>query len=197
MATARTEITRADILPPAEYERVRPQSRRAMVDLKRRRRVEVGPFLTVQFECWDTMWYQVHEMLRVERGGEAQISGELEAYNPLVPRGDELVATVMIEIDDEVRRRRVLAGLGGIERAIALDLDGERIRGEAEGDVERTQPDGTTSSVHFLHFRFTPDQVARFRRPDCRAVVVVDHPAYGHMAVIPEAVRRTVAEDFA
>lgn len=194
---ARTEITRADILPFAEYERVRPDRRRAMVELKRRRRVEVGPYLTVQFECWDTMWYQIHEMLRIERGGEAQIPGELEAYNPLVPRGDELVATVMIEIDDESRRQRELAKLGGIEAAIAIEVDGERIAAQAEDDVERTQADGKTSSVHFLHFHFTPVQVARFRQSGGRAVVVVDHPHYAHMAVVPEAVRRTVSEDFA
>lgn len=193
----RTEITRADILPFEEYERVRPDRRRAMVALKHRRRVAVGPYLTVQFECWDTMWYQIHEMLRIERGGEGQIPGELEAYNPLVPGGDELVATVMIEIDDEIRRRRVLATLGGIETAIAIDVDGERIRGEAEDDVERTQADGKTSSVHFLHFRFTPAQVERFRHPGTRAVLVVDHPHYAHMAVIPDAVRQTLAEDFA
>lgn len=193
----RTEITRADILPFAEYERVRPDRRRAMVELKRRRRVEVGPCLTVQFECWDTMWYQVQEMLRIERGGDAQLPGELEAYNPLIPQGDELVATVMIEIDDEIRRRRELAALGGIETAIAIELDGERIPARAEDDVERTQADGKTSSVHFLHFHFTPAQAARFRQPGGRAVMVVDHPHYAHMAVIPEAARQTLAADFA
>jgi hypothetical protein len=143
------------------------------------------------------MWIQIHEMLRIERGGEAQIEGELAAYNPLVPKGRELVATMMIEIDDAARRAVVLGRLGHIEDSVTLSLEGESIRAvPVEGEGERTTPEGKTSSVHFLRFPFTADQVALFRKPGTQVVLGVAHPNYGHLAVVPEAVRAELAADF-
>ena len=112
-------ITRADIIPLDEYTRTRRERRKAVTELKKKRRVEVGPFATFYFESYETMWHQIHEMLYIEKGGEQQISDELEAYNPLIPQGQELIATVMIEIEDPMRRARVLATLGGIESKTA------------------------------------------------------------------------------
>jgi hypothetical protein len=86
-STTRRRLTRADILPLDEYARIRRQRRAEISELKKRRRVEVGPFATFYFESFDTMWQQVHEMLYIEKGGEAQISDELSAYNPLIPQG--------------------------------------------------------------------------------------------------------------
>ncbi|HEX7970087.1 MAG TPA: DUF3501 family protein, partial [Stellaceae bacterium] len=106
------QLTRADVLPTEQYARDRREQRRRISEIKRTRRVEVGPFCTFYFENYDTMWHQVHEMLYIERGGEAQIADELDAYNPLIPQGDELVATVMIEIEDPLQRERTLARLG-------------------------------------------------------------------------------------
>ncbi|WP_096700971.1 DUF3501 family protein [Magnetospirillum sp. 15-1] len=191
-----TAITPADILPLDAYEKVRKQTRAAIIALKRDRRLSVGPHITVFFECRDTMLYQIHEMLRAEKGGAAQLEGELAAYNTLVPNGRELVATMMIEIDDERLRARVLAGLGGIEETIALEVDGEAIPARPEDDVERTTADGKTSSVHFLHFPFSPAQVDRFRRPGARVVFSVSHPGYGHMAVLPPAMIAALMRDF-
>ncbi|EME71955.1 hypothetical protein H261_00210 [Paramagnetospirillum caucaseum] len=191
-----TVITPADILPLDAYERVRPQTRAAIIALKRNRRLAVGPHVTVFFECRDTMLYQIHEMLRAEKGGAAQLEGELEAYNSLIPNGGELIATLMIEIDDEGLRHRVLSGLGGIEESIALEVDGEAVAARPETDVERTTADGKTSSVHFLHFPFTPAQIERFRRPGARVVFTVSHPGYGHMAVLPPATMAALAGDF-
>src|SRR3984957_2761033 len=116
MAEAKTRrvLTREDILPLAEYAKIRRERRQTVSELKKRRRVEVGPFATFYFENYATMWQQVHEMLHVEKGGEAQIADELEAYNPMIPQGNELVATVMLEIDDPARRANVLARLGGV-----------------------------------------------------------------------------------
>src|SRR6185437_12062098 len=109
-ATAKKHaITRADILDPAAYARDRRDYKKRVTELKRDRRIEVGPFVTFYFENYDTMWHQIHEMLYIEKGGEQQISDELEAYTPLIPQGQELIATVMIEIEDPMRRARVLA----------------------------------------------------------------------------------------
>jgi hypothetical protein len=121
-------LTRADIIPPAEYAATRRQRRQAISELKKRRRIEVGPFATFFFENYATMWQQVHEMLHVEKGGEAQIADELEAYNPMIPQGNELVATIMLEIDDPARRGNVLARLGGIENHVFLEVAGKRTR---------------------------------------------------------------------
>ena len=190
-------ITRDDIMPMADYGRARAERRRAIAAKKQNRRVSVGPFATFLFETYDTMLHQVHEMLFVEKGGEAQIAGELEAYNPLIPKGRELVATVLIEIDEPARRARELTRLGGIENAMSLQFAGETVKGVPTDDQERTDPEtGKTSSVHFIRFPFTPAQIAKFRSANAKAVLAIDHPNYGHMAQLPEAVRAELAGDF-
>ena len=193
---ANKEITRADILEMAIYAERREEHRAKLVALKRHRRMEVGPFATFYFENYDTMLYQIHEMLRIERGGEAQIADELSAYNPLVPNGRELVATVMLEINDEARRAKLLAGLGGIENTGFLRLADTKIPARPEDDIDRTSAAGKASSVQFLHFPFSADDVAAFKKPNAEVVLGFDHPNYSHMAIMPEAVRAALAEDF-
>lgn len=195
MPAAKREITRDDILPMTEYGRERAALRQNVVAIKRHRRVEVGPVATFYFENYQTMWHQVHEMLFIEKGGEAQIEDELRAYNPLVPNGSELVATVMFEIDDPVRRARTLLKLGGIENHMFLQIGGEKVRGVPEGDVERTKSDGKTSSVHFVHFPLTPAQKSALRAAGGQVVLGFDHPEYGHMTMLPEATRAALASD--
>jgi hypothetical protein len=195
MASKRS-LTRADILPYEEYAKRRREHRQRVSELKRDRRLEVGPFVTFYFENYDTMWHQVHEMLYIERGGEAQIADELAAYNPLIPQGDSLSATVMIEIEDPVRREAMLKRLGGIEDRMFIEVAGGRIRGIPDPTRENTSPDGKASSVQFVSFPFTPEQQAAFRKAEARVVVGIDHAAYGHMAVMPEAVRAALAQDF-
>ncbi|HTY66046.1 MAG TPA: DUF3501 family protein [Alphaproteobacteria bacterium] len=189
-------ITRADIVALDKYTAERRSLRQNVIAVKQRRRLEVGPFATFSFENYQTMWHQVHEMLYIEKGGEEQIDGELAAYNPLIPQGRELVATVMFEIDEPVRRDAALRKLGGIEANVFLSVAGDTIRAVAETDVERTKADGKTSSVHFVHFPFTDAQVAAFRKPGAQVIVGFDHPEYSHMAVMPEPVRQALAEDF-
>jgi hypothetical protein len=193
--TAR-RITRADIMPMEEYGAERKDRRRKVTELKRDRRVAVGPDATFYFESYDTMWHQVHEMLFIEKGGEDQIADELRAYNPLIPQGRELVATLMFEIDDAVRRARFLAGLGGVEETVTLAFEGESVTGVPEADVDRTTADGKASSVQFLHFPFTDDQVEKFRIPGTKATLAIGHDKYGHAAVLPESVRQALAKDF-
>ena len=190
-------LSRADILPLEDYARIRADKRREMIERKRRRRLAVGPYATVMFENWDTMWYQVHEMLITEGGGEAQIADELAAYAPLVPDGRELVATVMLEIEDEARRERLLSRLGGIEERMHIRFDGEDITGVPEQDVDRSTPEGRTSSVHFLHFRMTPEQASRFRTTGGPVIFAIEHPNYRHMAVIPPDMLDEIRQDLA
>ena len=194
--TSKTEITRADILPPAEFAASRATKRTEIVALKRRRRLEVGPFATCYFECYDTMWWQIHEMLHIEKGGEAQIDDELDAYNPLIPNGRELVCTVMFEIDDEARRHAFLAGAGGIEETVFVRVAGEKIAGVPEADLDRTNAEGKASSVQFIQFPFPDAAIAAFKQPDAEILIGFSHRAYGHMAVLPEVMRATLADDF-
>ncbi|HEX4111190.1 MAG TPA: DUF3501 family protein [Stellaceae bacterium] len=191
------EITRADIIAIDDYAKNRREHKRRVAEIKRHRRVEVGPFATFYFENFDTMWHQVHEMLHIERGGEAQITDELDAYNPLIPQGAELVATVMFEIDDPLRRGNVLGQLGGVENNMYLSVGGERVMGEPDPTRENTSPEGKASAVQFVRFRFSPAQIAKFRDPATQVLVGIDHPRYGHIAVMPDAVRAALAGDFA
>jgi hypothetical protein len=194
----KTSLTRADIMPLADYVRERGERRRRMAELKRSRRVEVGPVATFYFENYATMWHQIHEMLYIEKGGEEQIADELRAYNPLIPKGDELVATVMIEIDDEARRKTALERLGGIESHMVLSVAGEQIRGTPEGDRENTRSeDHKASSVQFVHFRLTPAQIAAFRGTGAQVLLGFDHRNYAHLALMPGPVRNALSEDFA
>ncbi len=194
--THKRAITRDDILAVEAYEVERKEFKRAIIEKKKHRRVDVGPVCTFYFESYDTMWLQVHEMLYIERGGEDQIEDELRAYNPLIPKGHELVATVMFEIDDPVRRKTFLSKLGGVEDTSFIQFDGEEVEGVPEADVDRTTAEGKASSVQFIHFILTAEQISAFRATNTQVVIGFDHPAYGHMSVMPEAVRDALAKDF-
>ncbi|MFM2129971.1 MAG: hypothetical protein RL477_1517 [Pseudomonadota bacterium] len=191
------KIARADVMDMGTYEKVRAERRRAMMQIKRHRRVAVGPNATFYFENYDTMLYQVHEMVRTERGGEEQIADEIAAYNPLIPQGRELVATMMIEYEDPVVRDRELRRLTFIEKTVTLAVGPEEIRAVAETDLERTKADGKTSAIHFLRFPLTDSQAAVFKTPGTRIVLGIGHENYGHMAVLPEATRSALAADLA
>jgi hypothetical protein len=192
----RRSISRADLLPLDEYKAIRKERRAEIVARKRHRRMEVGPVATFHFENFETMWLQIQEMLYIEKGGEAQIEDELSAYGPMIPNGRELVATVLFEIDEPVRRKAFLSRLGGVEDTAFIRVGGETVKGVPEADIDRTTADGKASSVQFLHFPFTDAQVAAFVKPGTEAVIGFSHPAYGHMTIMPESVRSTLAEDF-
>jgi hypothetical protein len=196
---ART-ITRDDIMPMDAYAKARGDSRKRISQMKEHRRVSVGPFATFYFENRDTMLHQIHEMLYIEKGGESQIAEEIEAYSPLVPNGRELVATMMIEIEDATIRTRELSRLGYVEDKVSLIVEAgsERavVKAVPEDDEERTTPDGKTSSVHFFHFPFDAAAIALFRKSDSRVVLAIDHANYGHMAVLPAPGKAALAADF-
>ncbi len=193
MSEADRKIATTDILPLTEYEQQRGALKKNLLPLKKLRRVEVGPFATFYFENYATMWLQVHEMLRIEKGGDAQLAGELEAYNPLIPQGGELIATMMLEIEDGNRRHNTLLTLGGIEESVFLEIGGETIKATPTEYDDRTTPDGKTSSVHWLRFKLTGGQVSRFAT--ARVVLGLDHRNYGHMAVLSEDTKAALAKD--
>lgn len=197
MPKAQRAITPADIMPMSQYTKIRAEHRRDLVDVKRKRRIHIGPHVTLYFENYDTMWAQVQEMLYIERGGDEQLEGELAAYNPLIPQGQELVATMMIEIEDEGVRRRTLAQLGHIETMVRFTFGAHTVTAVPEDDMERTTEDGKTSSVHFLHFTFTPEQISAFRAPGTHVTLGIVHPQYGHMAMLSDDSRAALAGDFA
>ena len=194
MSEAERKITTADILSTSEYDQQRKSLKANLIPMKKLRRIEVGPFATFYFENYATMWLQVQEMLRIEKGGEEQVPGELAAYNPLIPQGDELIATMMLEIEDEKRRNAVLLTLGGIEETVFLEIGGDVVRATPTEYDDRTTADGKTSSVHWLRFKLTKEQKARFVTG--KVVLGLSHRDYGHMAVLTDETKAALAKDF-
>lgn len=189
-------ITAADILPPERYQAIRAEKKAEAIERKKLTRLSVGPHATVLFETWDSMWLQIQEMLRIEKGGEEQLPDELAAYGPMVPKGSELTATVLFELDDPVRRDAFLRTIGGIEKHVAIEVGSQTIRARPEGDIARTRErDNKASAVHFFHFDFTPEAVAAWKSKAGKAMLVMDHPNYGHAALIGAATREYLARE--
>jgi len=162
---------------------------------KKRRTVHLGANITLQFEDELTIRYQVQEMLRIERIFEEEgIQGELDAYNPLVPDGRNWKATMLIEYPDADERRRMLAQLKGVERAVWVEVEGcPRLRPIADEDLER-ENDEKTSSVHFLRFELDDATCAALRR-GAALTVGVDHPQYRASAKLDAAAREALLAD--
>lgn len=181
---ART-ITVDDILPLDRYELIRNDKKQEALLRKKLTRMGIGPHATALFETWDSMWLQVQEMLRIEKGGDDQLVDELSAYDPMVPKGRELTCTLLFEIEDPVRRDAFLRTIGGVEDHISLQVGGKVIKARPEGDVERTrESDGKASAVHFLHFDFDDAAIAAWKSGEGNAMLVIDHPNYGHAAIL-------------
>lgn len=195
--SAPRKIVPADILPADEFAVQRKERRLALLPKKKLRRLSVGPHCTFYFECYETMLFQVQEMLLIEKAGLEQAPEEIAAYNPLIPQGSELVATVMFEIEDAVLRGEILRQLTGVEDTLYIEVGGERCVAVPLGDSDRTADDGKTSSVHFVRFTLSPAQITAWRSGAGQVILGVDHPSYGHMAVIGGESRAELATDFA
>ncbi len=189
-------ITATDILPLEKYTEIRSIMRQQILDVKRPRRIEIGPFATFYFENYDTMLAQVQEMLYIEKGGAAQLIDELEAYNPLIPQGHELTATLMFEIEDEKRRGDILRTLTNVELTSYLEIKGEKFYAKPEQEVERTASDGKTSSVHFLHFPISHAGIGAFKEEGIKIILGIDHENYAHMTVLTPESRASLNADF-
>ncbi len=196
MTADKRRIEPADIMPIADYTRRRKELRQARIATKKLRRLQVGPYATVLFENYASMLAQVQEMLYIEKGGDEQLVEEMAAYNPMIPQGSELTATMLLEIEDADQRARVLATLGRIEDHIAFRIGDDRVTGVADEDLERTNAAGKTSAVHFFHFPFTAEQIAAFRDPAVQVMFEISHPNYGHLAIINDVMRAELANDF-
>ena len=194
--TIKTKLEESDIIDTKRYEAIRNNFRKDIVEEKKLRRIAVGPYATFYFESYNTMWYQVQEMLRIEKGGQEQIPDELRAYNPLIPNGTELVATLMFEIDNPDIRTAFLSGLGGVEEKITMRLGEKIINAVPEEDVDRTNAIGKASSVQFAHFNFSESEIADFKRNGARVVLEINHPKYSHSTILQEESRVTLAKDF-
>ena len=189
-------ITSADILPLDQYELIRADKKQEAILRKKLTQLAVGPNATLTFETWDSMWLQIQEMLRIERGGDEQLVDELAAYDPMVPKGRELTATLFFEVADPVRRDAFLRSLGGVEDRIALHVGAHVIPARPEGDVERTRAsDGKTSAVHFFHFDLPAEAIAAWQSGEGTAMLVIDPPAYGHAARIGADARAFLARE--
>ena len=157
------EIQKQDIMPLDVYTKNRKELRKNIVNFKKDRRIALGPYATFYFESYETMLAQVQEMLYIEKGGDEQLKDELIAYNPLIPNGKELTATLMFEIDNPVTRAAFLGKVGGIEEKIFIKIDGEIIKAIPEEDVDRTSSEGKASSVQFIHFKLNDKQIQKFK----------------------------------
>ena len=190
------KIEKKDVLDLNDFAAIRKTKRTEITEIKKHRRVPVGPDATFYFESYDTMWWQIHEMLFIEKGGDEQVNDELEAYNPLIPQGDELVATLMFEIDDPARRKNLLMKLGGVEEMCFLEVGQDKIKADAETDVDRTSAQGKASSVQFLHFKLSSHQLDLIKQKDTSITLSIEHPEYGHSAKIQGETREALLKDF-
>ena len=178
------EVTKADLMPLEEYSKNRTNFRKKILEIKKNRRISVGPYATFYFESFETMLAQIQEMLYIEKGGDEQLNDELSAYNPLIPKGKEFVATLMFEIDNPISRADFLSKIGGIEKKIFIQIQNEKVNATAEQDIERTSEEGKASSVHFLHFIFSDDQVKKIKDTNNRVELCIDHEFYNHKTTI-------------
>jgi len=196
MPRERREIQKEDIMPLDVYTKNRKELRKNIVNFKKDRRIALGPYATFYFESYETMLAQVQEMLYIEKGGDEQLKDELIAYNPLIPNGKELTATLMFEIDNPVLRAAFLGKVGGIEEKVFIKIDGEIIKAIPEEDVDRTSSEGKASSVQFIHFKFTDEQIQKFKSNSSEVEIGIDHDAYTHTTKLSSATLKSLSADF-
>ena len=190
------EIQKEDIMPLEVYTKNRKELRKNILNFKKDRRIALGPYATFYFESYETMLAQVQEMLYIEKGGDEQLKDELIAYNPLVPNGKELVATLMFEIDNPVSRAAFLGKVGGIEEKVFIKIDGEVIKAIPEVDVDRTSADGKASSVQFVHFNLNDEQIKKFKSEGADVEIGMDHKEYSHTTKLSVESLRSLSADF-
>ncbi len=196
MPREKREIQKKDIMPLDVYTEKRRELRKSIVDYKKNRRVALGPYATFYFESYETMLAQVQEMLYIEKGGDEQLKDELSAYNPLIPNGKELTATLMFEIDNPISRAAFLGKVGGIEETVFMKINGEKIKAVPEEDVDRTSAEGKASSVQFIHFNFTDDQIEKFQSNSSEIELGIDHKEYSHSTKLSRENIASLSTDF-
>ena len=189
-------IEKQDIMPIDAYIKNRKELRKSIVEFKKDRRIALGPYATFYFESYETMLAQVQEMLYIEKGGEDQLKDELEAYNPLIPNGTELTATLMFEIDNPVSRATFLGKVGGIEENVFMKVDGEIVKAIPEKDVDRTSSEGKASSVQFIHFKFNDNQIKKIKSNSSKIELGINHNQYSHTTILNDLTVKSLSADF-
>ncbi len=196
MPKEKREIQKEDIMPLDIYTKQRKELRKDILEYKKNRRISLGPYATFYFESYETMLAQVQEMLYIEKGGDDQLKDELTAYNPLVPKGKELTATLMFEIDNPISRAAFLGKVGGIEEKVFMKIDGELINAVPEEDVDRTSAEGKASSVQFIHFHFSDEQIKKFKTNACSIEIGISHDEYSHSTKLNKNTISSLSSDF-
>jgi hypothetical protein len=189
-------VEKSDLIEFDIYAKNRKQYRKELVEFKKNRRIAIGPYATFYFESYETMLGQIQEMLHIEKGGEEQLKDELVAYNPLIPKGKELVSTLMFEIDNPITRASFLGKVGGIENNVFIKINRETIKATPETDLDRTSDDGKASSVQFIHFNFTDKQIANFKKLDSEILLGIEHSLYNHSTKISRDNKISLIKDF-
>lgn len=192
-------LKHTDILSLQEFEKIRELKKPEIIALKKIRRLSIGPDITFYFENVQTIWWQIHEMLRIEKGGKEQIEDELNAYNPMIPLNTngtfEISATMMIEIDDPIRRQVVLKQLFGIDQQVFIRWTNINIQAFSVDNAERNRAsDQKTSSVHFLKWRILADQVSEFLNTE--SILSINNPFYNFSEKLPLPLKESFKEDF-
>ncbi|MDC1192064.1 DUF3501 family protein [Candidatus Pelagibacter ubique] len=196
MSKEKRLIEKEDLLPSDVYAKSRKQIRKDLVEFKKDRRIALGPYATFYFESFETMVAQVQEMLHIEKGGDKQLKDELIAYNPLVPSGKELIATLMFEIDNPISRAKFLGKVGGIEEKVFMKINNEIVKAVPEADVDRTSAEGKASSVQFIHFKLNDDQISKFKSDSATIELGIDHKEYTHTTKLSENSIKSLCDDF-
>jgi len=196
MSKEKKQVEKKDLMPADVYAESRKKIRKELVEFKKNRRVALGPYATFYFESFETMVAQIQEMLHIEKGGDEQLKDELNAYNPLVPNGKELTATLMFEIDNPISRGAFLGKVGGIEEMIFMKIDNEVVKAVPEDDVDRTSAEGKASSVQFIHFKFNDDQINKIKSGDVSIELGIDHKEYTHTTKLTEDNLKSLSADF-
>ena len=188
-------VTLDDVIPYADYERQREEFRSRIIALKQRRRISVGPLITMVFENLDMLRFQIQEMIRVERIFDpAKVQDELDVYNALLPSQDELSATLLIEITDEAMMKQWLDQFMGLDHGekVAIVAGGERVFGEFEGGHSH---DTKISAVHFVRFRPTAGMKVSFADLRQPVTITVNHGSYQVEVPVPESMREEWLSD--
>lgn len=200
MTTTSRKLTLDDIADLRAYERERDEFRAHVIALKKRRRVSVGPFVTMVFENRDTVRFQIQEMARVERLlSDEAIETELRIYNPLIPDPGHLALTLFIELTSDAELREWLPKLVGIERALVLRIDAEPepvvVRAVPDEDHEANLTrDDVTASVHYLSFELSTAQIELLRKASA-TTLAIDHAAYSHATELrPETIAELLTD---
>jgi len=196
MSKEKRQIEKEDLLSSDVYAKNRKQIRKDLVEFKKNRRIALGPYATFYFESFETMVAQVQEMLHIEKGGDEQLKDELIAYNPLVPNGKELTATLMFEIDNPISRSAFLGKVGGIEEKIFIKINDEIVKAVPEEDVDRTSAEGKASSVQFIHFKLNDGQISKFKSDSTTIELGIDHKEYTHTTQLAENSVKSLCADF-